>query len=239
MSLGNTGKKRDKHVLYLHYMLTLKAQKTFSICLGLLFSVLGFTDDPMGFTFAIWMFGLAFMPELQNFFSRYSPLKTFFFLGVSLGIFVEICAIISNLDVPEAERVLLSGSPGLDIVFGLFYYGLLMLVWTFLVHLYPYTEKEVFVLAGLLGIATEEVGGVFVRMVTDPIGFGGAYALIIFCIYGIFPYLAFRIVKKQLRPKYPSASKIKRYTVCALGLFIFIALYGNYILPYLRQVFEA
>ena len=82
--------------------------------------------------------------------------------------------------------MLLSQDPATDLFLGIFYYALLIFVWTLLVRRYTYRGKEVFFLAGLLGIATEEVGGVFMNMIANPL-VGVPYALIIFCVYGIFP----------------------------------------------------
>ena len=191
----------------------------------------------MSLEFAIWMFAFAFTAPLQRFFSRFRPLPTFFFVGFFVGILAELFAVFGNLDVPLGEKVMLSQDPGTDLFFGIFYYGLLMLVWTFVVRRYRYTGKEIFVLAGLLGIATEEVGGVFMNMIANPL-VGVPYEFIVFCVYGIFPYVAFLMTKGRISASQPNAGKLKRYGMAILGQFIFIALYGNYVLPFLREMFE-
>lgn len=219
------------------YNTHMKKSRTLFIVLGVLFLFLGFTDEPMSLEFALWMFALAFTAPLQKFFSRFPPLRTFFLVGFFVGIFAEFCAVLGTMDVPVGEKVLLSQDPVMDIFFGLFYYGLLMLVWVLLIRRYTYTGKEIFFLTGLLGIATEEVGGVFLNMFINPLA-GVPYALIIFCVYGIFPYVAFLMTKGRIISSHHSAGKLKRYGMTILGLFIFIALYGNYILPLLRRIFE-
>lgn len=215
----------------------MKNPKLIFIILGVLFLFLGFTDDPMSLEFALWMFALAFTVPLQKFFSRFPPLRTFFFVGFLVGIFAELFAVFGSLDVPAGERVLMGQSPKTDLIFGLFYYSMLMCIWTFLVHRYSYTRKEIFVLTGLLGIATEGVGAVFVGLITNPIGFGGLYALIVFCVYGIFPYIAFLTIEGRVTPTHAESGNMKKYGMAILGMFLFIALFGNYLLPLLRQIF--
>lgn len=204
--------------------------------LGVLLTVLTFTDMPQSIEFACWMFGLAFTSSFQKFFSRFPAIWAFFMVGFGVGLLTELGAILGSLSIPAGERVLLAQDPVTDLLFGVFYYGLLMLTWVWLVRRYSYGPKEIFFITGLLGLATEEVGQVFLRFITNPIS-NLPYTLIVMSVYGIFPYLAALFTAGRIRSKYPSAGWLKRFFVAAFALFIFIAVFGNFLLPPLREIF--
>ena len=76
--------------------------------LGVLLTVLTFTDMPQSIEFACWMFGLAFTSSFQKFFSRFPAIWAFFMVGFGVGLLTELGAILGSLSIPAGERVLLA-----------------------------------------------------------------------------------------------------------------------------------
>jgi hypothetical protein len=123
----------------------------------------------------------------------------------------------------------------LDLIYGLFYYSLLIVTWYLLIRGFTYSKKEVFLVTGIYGIFTEEVGQVFLRIFTVPV-IGLLYAIIVSFVYGIFPMLAYMVSEEKLGVQ--RANVIVRFLVAAPALFVEWAVYGLFVLPALKRVFS-
>ncbi len=124
----------------------------------------------------------------------------------------------------------------LDLIYGLFYYALLIATWYALIRAFTYSKPEVFIITGIYGIFTEEVGQVFMRVFTVPL-IGLLYAIIVSFVYGIFPMLAYMLSEERLAAK--KANVVVRFLVAAPALFVEWAAYGLFILPALKRVFHS
>ncbi len=105
-----------------------------------------------------------------------------------------------------------------------------------LIRAFTYSKSEIFVITGIYGILTEEVGQVFLRIFTVPVT-GLLYALMVSFVYGIFPMLAYLVNEEKLGAK-PRANILVRSLVAAPVLFIEWAVYGLCLLPTLKRLFS-
>ncbi len=160
---------------------------------------------------------------------------SFIGFGVLFGLATEVFAIVNNLSLPPEKRILLSPNPIFDLLYGVFYYFLLIATWYVLIKAFTYSKTEVFVITGIYGIFTEEVGQVFLRIFTVPV-VGLLYAIIVSFVYGIFPMLAYMVSEEKLGRK--KANVVVRFLVAAPVLFVEWAVYGLVILPALKRVFS-
>jgi len=156
--------------------------------------------------------------------------------GVFFGLLTEVFAIVNNRSLPPEKRVLLSPDPVLDLIYGLFYYALLIATWYFLVKAFTYSKAEVFVITGIYGIFTEEVGQVFLRIFSVPV-IGLLYAVIVSFVYGIFPMLAYMVSEEKLGEK-KRANVAIRVLIAAPVLFLEWVAYGLVVLPVLKRIFS-
>lgn len=195
----------------------------------------GVSENPMLLIFPMWLVTYLLRQPLKRM-VRHVPLSVSFIgFGIFFGLVTESLAIINNLSLPPEQRILLSPDPMLDLAYGLFYYTLLIVTWYVLIKAFTYSQTEVFIITGIYGILTEEVGQVFLRIFTVGV-YGLLYAIIIAFVYGIFPMLAYMLSEEQLGPK--RAGLVARFLVAAVALFGEWALYGLFILPRLKQLFE-
>ena len=167
--------------------------------LGILLTVIGISGNPMLLIFPMWIFTYLLREPLRRL-VRGVPLNVSFIgFGVFFGLLTEIFAIINNRSLPPEQRILLSPDPMLDLIYGLFYYS----SDRHLVRPYKgftYSKTEVFVITGIYGILTEEMGQVFLRIFTVPV-IGLFYAIIVSFVYGIFPMLAYMVSQEKLGEK--------------------------------------
>ena len=203
--------------------------------LGILLTVIGISGNPMLLIFPMWIFTYLLREPLRRL-VRGVPLSVSFIgSGVFFGLLTEVFAIINNRSLPPEQRILLSPDPMLDLIYGLFYYSLLIATWYVLIRGFTYSKKEVFLLTGIYGIFTEEMGQVFVRIFTVPVT-GLLYAIIVSFVYGIFPMLAYMVSEEKLGAK--KSNVIIRFLVAAPVLFVEWAVYGLFVLPALKRVFS-
>ena len=154
--------------------------------------------------------------------------------GLFFGQMTEVFAIFNNQSLPPEKRILLSPDPVLDLFFGFFYYLLLVVTWYFLIRGFTYSKCEIFVITGIYGVFTEEVGQVLVRIFTVPV-LGLLYAIIVSFVYGIFPMLAYMVSEGRLRTR-KRATITVRFLIAAVALFAEWAFYGLIVLPALKRV---
>jgi hypothetical protein len=201
--------------------------------LGIVLTVVGVRNNPMLLIFPMWIFTSLNREPLRRLFRRVPLSVTFIGSGLFFGLLTEVFAIVNNRHLPPEQRILLSPNPILDLVYGVFYYLMLIVTWYTLIRAFTYSKTEVFVITGLYGIMTEEVGQVFLRIFRVPV-VGLLYAVIVSFVYGIFPMLAYMVSEeKLLAPK--RANLMIRFLVAALALFVEWAVYGLFILPALKR----
>ena len=204
------------------------------VFLGLVLIVTGVADnDPMRLIFSMWIFVYLLRDNLVNYFNRFSLPVAFVGAGVIFGLITEILAIIANSSVQPEQRILISPDPVLDIIYGFFFYFLLMATWYLLLKKIHYSKKEVFLLTGILGLYGEELGQVLIRVFTVP-WVGLFYAIIIVFVYGIFPMLAYLLTEHRFKAQ--QRNVFFRWFVACLALFLQWALYGLYLLPFLKSI---
>lgn len=203
--------------------------------LGVVLTVVGISDAPMLLIFPMWIFTYLMREPLRKLLKDVPLSVSFIGFGVFFGLLTEIFAIVNNRSLPPEERILLSPDPVLDLVYGFFYYLLLIVTWYVLVRAFRYSKKEIFLITGILGIFTEEMGQVFVRIFAVPV-VGLLYAIVVSFVYGIFPMLAYMVSEEKLGDK--RGSLIVRFLVAALALFVQWAVYGLFVLPGLKSVFS-
>ena len=203
--------------------------------LGILLAVIGISGNPMLLIFPMWIFTYLTREPLRKLVKNVPFSVSFIGFGVFFGLLTEVFTIINNRSLPPEQRILLSPDPMLDLIYGLFYYSLLIVTWYVLIRAFTYSKKEVFVITGIYGIFTEEVGQVFVRIFTVPV-IGLLYAIIVSFVYGIFPMLAYMVSEEKIGAK--RANVIVRFLVAAPLLFLEWAIYGLFVLPALKRLFS-
>jgi hypothetical protein len=195
---------------------------------------MGLSKNPMLLIFPMWIITALEREPLQRLVRPLPAGTTFIGAGLVFGLLTETFAILNNLHLPPEKRILLSPDPLHDLFFGVFYYLLLIVTWYLLIRAFTYSKTEVFVMTGLYGIMTEEVGQVFLRIFRVPV-VGLLYALIVAMVYGIFPMLAYMVSEEKLvRPR--RANLVVRFLVAAVALFVEWAVYGLFVLPTLKRM---
>jgi hypothetical protein len=200
----------------------------FRILLWLLAIVLAVValKSPQGMIFPVGLIAWLEQNRLRRWLAPVPFPLAYFVAGVGLGLITEVFAILGNLQRPPGERILLHPDPPVDLLFGVVYYGLFIAVWYGLLGRWRFSAREVFALSGLFGLATEQAGAIMIGAVTAPLT-GIPMALIIACIYGIFPGSACLLTSHRF-PERPRPLWWA-YLVALLCLFLFWAVYGNFI----------
>jgi hypothetical protein len=203
--------------------------------LGILLTAVGISGHPMLLIFPMWVFTYLNREPLRRLVRRVPFSLSFIGFGIFFGLLTEVFAILDNLPLPPEKRILLSPDPLLDVTYGLFYYAFLIATWYVLIKAFTYSKTEVFVITGIYGILTEEVGQVFLRIFTVPV-VGLLYAIIVSFVYGIFPMLAYMVSQEKLAEK--KSNVAVRFLTAALVLFVEWAVYGLVVLPTLKRLFS-
>ncbi len=190
-------------------------------------------QGPMLLLFPMWIFTWLFRQALSRPLARLPQAGGFLLAGIAYGMLTEIFAILTNLNLPPEQRILLDPNPRNDLVLGLLYYTSLILAWYLLLRRQAYSPREIFFLTGLYGIVVEESGGVLFRLFTQPLT-GAPYALLVMLVYGLFPMLALQLTAGQFPPERPREKRLQRYALALFALFLQYALYGNTVYPLLK-----
>lgn len=192
-------------------------------------------NSPQGIIFPIALASIYFREKIQPYFIGLSASVTFIGVGIFLGLLTEVFAILSNSGIPAHEKILLHPDPFVDIFMGVFYYSSVTIIWYFLVRRYQFTKKAVFIISGILGILTEQAGAIFLGIFTSPL-LGIPMAIIIACIYAIFPTIAYLFAEKKF-----SSTRIRpmwyHYILALSIIFLQWAVYGNLIHPLFLEIF--
>ncbi len=216
-----------------HVEKRLASKTVFLWSLGVLLTIAGISNNAMLFIFPMWIFTYLGREPLKRLLKNLPLSISFISSGIFFGLLTEICAILNNRSLPPEKRILLSPDPMLDLVYGFFYYFLLIATWYALIKAFTYSKTEVFLITGIYGIFTEEVGQVFLRIFTCPIT-GLLYAIIVSLVYGIFPMLAYLLNEEKLGPR--KSNGIIRFLAAVSLLFTEWAVYGLFILPALKRI---
>jgi hypothetical protein len=161
-------------------------------------------------------------------------------LGIFFGLLTECFAILDNLKRIPNDRILIDSDPMRDLFFGFFFYGFFIATWYLLLKRFRFSPKQVFIFSGAFGILTEQfnpaVGGptILLQVLFSPV-VGIPMALLIACVYGIFPTSAYMLTES----KFGADRHALRFRSGALSfgsLLLQWAIYGNFILPILKRM---
>lgn len=214
------------------------AFKIFLWLLAILLAVVSF-ESPQGFIFTIGLVSYLLKDKIKPIFDRFSPRTAFILSGVFFGLLTEVFAILSNLNIAPEKRALLHPDPIPDLLIGVINYTLFVAVWYLLIRKIDLPKKAVFFVSGIYGIFTEQfttLAGpvIFLGILANPIT-GSLMAILVMCVYGIFPTLAYMFTKERFGER--SKPKWWSYLLALFCLFLFWAIYGNFIHPVLLAIF--
>lgn len=202
--------------------------------LGLLLTGYGLWASPMTLVFPMWIFAHLWRDKLRRLLAGIPLFLSFMGSGLFFGLLTECFAILQNINKPPSERILLNPNPLADLTLALFYYSLLILTWYLLLRRISFPLWAVFVLTGILGIVTEQMGAIMVGIFVSP--FGILMAILIACVYGIFPMLT--CVVNQ--PKFEALGRRMpgpgHYVLGLAVLFLQWAIYGLVFHPFLSGI---
>ena len=199
----------------------------------ILLTALGF-GSPMVLMFPLWIVTVLLQAPLRNLLSRL-PGSTGFLLAVVLyGLAIETFAILTNLDRPPEQRILLDPRPLRDLTMAAPYYLFVGAAWWLLLRRVRFSRFHVFLLTGVYGIFVEESGGVVARIFTQPVT-GILYALLVMMVYGLFPMLALSVSEERFSPS-RRRPNVKDHVLALVALFLQYAVYGNTVYPFLKHL---
>ncbi len=191
--------------------------------------------NAQGIIFPVAILVMILKDRIKYFFTRFSAGISFIGLGICMGLLTEFFAIISNSNLPNNQKILLHPDPYIDLLIGLFYYSFIIITWFLILRRYSFNKKTVFILSGLIGVLTEQSGSIFLEIFLNPIS-GIPMAIIIACIYAIFPTIAYTISEEQF-PKTRIYPKYHHYILAMFMLFIQWAIFGNVVYRFFLVVF--
>lgn len=210
-----------------------------NVLLLIVFLVIG-VKSPTGLTYAMGIAVYLFRNPLKQLFLRIPQSIGFIGSGIVFGLLTECFAILDNLKRLPQDRILIDANPFRDLCFGFFYYGLFIVVWYYLLRRSRFSVWQVFLISGLFGILTEQfnpaAGGptILLSAIFNPL-FGIPVAILIACVYGIFPASAYLLTENRFGMERGRATW--RAAGIALGiLLIQWAIYGNLLLPLLKKI---
>ncbi len=124
------------------------------------------------------------------------PARAFIPLFILTGWLTESLAWASSVVAGEATPITFHPQLGVDLTLSIGFYGALGLGWWLLARRFAYRLREIFVMAGIWGIAFEQNGVVLAGMVQAlPLDPAGALlqGLYVFAVYGAFSALPFML----------------------------------------------
>src|SRR5208283_5866426 len=118
-------------------------QRVLLWALGIFLTVVGISRNPMLLIFPMWIFTYLNRDPLRRL-VRGMPLSVSFIgFGLLFGLLTETFAIVNNRHLPPEQRILLSPVPILDLVYGIFFYLMLIVTWFALIKALTYSKSEV------------------------------------------------------------------------------------------------
>ncbi len=196
------------------------------------------SKQPMAFVFATGVAPLLFAKPLKEWARKFRTSWHFLSLGIFFGMLTELAAIFDNIHKPPQERILLNPNPINDLFLGFFFYAVLIGCWYGLLRCWAFLPRHVFLLSGILGIFIEQFdpakGGpvIFLNAISNPIA-GIPIALLVACVYGIFPTLAYFLTQHTFDNR--KSVSLTAFATSAVALFLQWAIYGIIILPSLKK----
>ncbi len=194
--------------------------------------------QPMALVFATAVAALLFAKPIKERAKHFQTSWDFVSIGILLGMLTEIAAISDNIHKPAQERILLHPDPLADLFLGFFFYTLLIGCWYGLLRCWAFSVTQVFLLSGILGILTEQFnpaqGGpvIFLNAISNPIA-GIPMALLVACVYGIFPALAYFLTQHTFDHR--KSVSLRAFATSAVALFLQWVIYRILILPSLKK----
>jgi hypothetical protein len=213
-----------------------KILRLISLGVLLVLTLVAAISKPMWLAFSLWIVVYVFRAPLQRWSNRWSPRRAFIGWGVFFGLLVEFFAILNNINLPPEDRVLLNPNPVADMVMAVVYYSFVIVTWYWLLCRTAYTSRHVFLLTGLFGIVVEQNGAIVLGILGSPI-LGLLMALLILCIYGLFPLLAHWLSAHRFNPV-RSPVKLRHIFLAEGALFFQYIVYGLVIFPTLTRLFK-
>lgn len=206
------------------------------VALGLLGGILILfgLQSPMTLIFPMWIFVHLFRKPLVALGERLPVEAAFVLFGLAFGLLEEIFAILQNRGVAPEERALLNPDPIADLALGVVFYTLLIVTWLLLISRIKYSKRAVFIITGLFGLVTEQMGAIVMGVIANPIG-GTVIAAVVVCVYGIFPMLAYMLTEHRFK----TGRRVNSlwFSLLALGcIFLQWAVYGLFIHPSLSAL---
>lgn len=195
--------------------------------------------QPMALVFAAGVAALLFAKPLKEWAKNFQASWHFWALGIFFGMLTEIAAIFDNIHKPPQERILLHPDPLADLFLGFFFYTFLIGCWYGLLRCWVFSVSQVFLLSGILGIFIEQFdpakGGsvIFLNAISNPIA-GIPIALLVACVYGIFPALAYFLTWHTFGHRKPVT--LIAFATAGFALFLQWAVYGLLIFPWLKKI---
>lgn len=153
-------------------------------------------------------------------------IQKYLMVGILIGLFIELLAIIDNLNVPPEQRALFHPDPIPDLILGFGYYLFLMLGSYLVLKKYDYSLKQFFIITGIYGIISEQNGAILLQVLGGNI-LAGIYVFLSYGPLFAIPYLFFINDFKQLQRK---KSKFLKYPITLLILELS---YGLFLIYYL------
>lgn len=214
----------------------IKRTRSLLLWIGFVFTLLNVTQSPMWLAFSVWILVYLFRTRLRQWIDRWNLPKPYIGLGVIFGLVIELFAILDNVNLPPDERILLNPNPVADLIMAVPYYLLIGVTWYALLRRFAYTARQVFFVTGVFGIVVEQNGAILLGLMGSPI-IGGLLALLILCIYGMFPLMAYWLTAHQFDPTRP-AVKHRHIFLAGVTIFLQYIVYGLCIFPVLTHLFE-
>ncbi len=191
-------------------------------------------DSPQGLIFPLGIVVYLFKDKFAVLLGKIPLPVAFMLSGLLFGLMTESFAILENLDAPPEQKILLHPNPAVDLFMGAFYYGMFILAWFLLLRKYSFSKKAVFIISGIFGLFTEQQGAVLDGIVANPL-LGLIMAFLIMSVYGLFPLLAYMLTEERFNDR--QKPTVRHYVFAALALFLFWAIYGNFVHKWLLIVF--
>lgn len=204
--------------------------------LVILLSALALVDvsSRQGLIFPIGLLAFMYRESLMQLSNRISFPLAYFVTGLFFGILTEVFAILGNLNLPTEQKVLLNQQSTMgDLSMGVVWYGLFLFTWYVLLQKINFSKRTVFIASGLFGILTENSGSILFGIIASPI-LGTILALMIGLVYAIFSYLAYLLTEHRFPIR--NNPSPHHYALIPLFFFLFWAVYGNIIHPFLLSI---
>lgn len=183
--------------------------------LGIILTIFFAFNHPQSLIFPLWIFIYLFKGKFSNLLKGGS--SKFILAGITLGLIIEVFALLNNLNQPESVKSIVLFHPQTvpDLILGFFYYLVIIITWFFILKKIDFSVKSVFILAGLFGIVLEQNGAILIGLMQGEF----LVAFFVFVIHGVYPMLAYYLTKDNF-PKDREKPKWWQYVLILLILYL-------------------